>query len=69
MTVDLTTGRMVVRGYRGGDISRDAGARPLWSTTQRGWVCLAEHAADIVAVAEHQRRRIVYREINGGGTA
>ena len=50
---------IVVRGLKAGDRLRDAGLKPLWGTTARGWVLDARHLRDVIAVAE--RDRISYR--------
>lgn len=43
---------ILVRGWQAADVLREAGMKPLWSVTGRGWVLDDKRLPDVVALAE-----------------
>lgn len=47
-----------VAGYGSREIVVAAGGSPIWSPRQRAWSCAAHRLSDVLALAEHQGRRV-----------
>lgn len=52
VTADVDGPRVLVGGWRAGDIARMVGARPMWLGSKRRWSLEARYAWDFVAAAE-----------------
>lgn len=37
LRIDVDGSTFVLRGWRGGDLAREAGLKPIWSATAGGW--------------------------------
>lgn len=55
---------ILVRGYRAGEILRDAGMKPLWSHIGRGWVLDRDRLPDVALCIELHGG--TYREVERG---
>lgn len=48
-----------VSGYGSRQLVVDAGcAKPVWSPRQRAWCCAPQRLSEVLALAEHQGRRV-----------
>lgn len=55
-----------VRGFNAKQAIQTAGdERPQWLRNRRAWVTRERFTADLVAMAEHDGRRVYYSEIGG----
>lgn len=52
-----------VKGYGARELAIAAGSRPVWSSFERAWVVAPHCLADIMALAEHQGRRVEWRGV------
>ena len=43
---------IIVRGWRAGDLARDAGLKPLWSPVTSGWTLDRRRLPDLLAFLE-----------------
>lgn len=45
---------ILVKGWKAGDLCREAGMKPMWSAIAKGHVLDDKHLADVVALCEWQ---------------
>jgi hypothetical protein len=69
LTVVLAEGgaTFVLRGWRGGELARDAGLKPVWSAAaggNGGWILDASRPPDLLAAAD---RRNIAVQVEGVG--
>jgi len=69
ITVDTRRGVALVRGLGAKQLILQAGHKPLWSGTGRGWCIDAQHVPDVDACAQLERRLVVVRTVDDGGGA
>lgn len=62
---DEKNDRMIVRGWRGGDLAREAGCWPLWIGSVGGWVIDLPRLPDLVAYLEYRNIAVSVAEWGG----
>lgn len=60
---DTARDRMVIRGWRAGELAREAGCWPIFSGTVGGWIIDLPHLADLVAYCEHRHVAVSVTEV------
>jgi hypothetical protein len=58
---------LLVRGHHAGDLCREAGMKPLWSPSGKGWCLDLHRLPDVAALCEWQN--IAYRITEAGSAA
>ena len=46
--------RMVLRGYRAAELARDAGLKPIWAGSARGWILDLHRLTDLAAYLDYR---------------
>ncbi|MDP9822775.1 hypothetical protein [Nocardioides massiliensis] len=59
ITIELDRPLMIVRGWRAGDLAREAGLRPIWSGVSSGWMLDASRLPDLSAYLESRNIPVV----------
>lgn len=49
-----------VRGYKARELAIQGGSRPIWSRSAKAWVVGPQHMGAILALAEHEGRRVTW---------
>lgn len=55
----------VVRGWRGGDLAREAGIRVVYNGVAQGWVGDGHHLPDLVAYLEYRNVGLTVETVGG----
>jgi len=58
ITAEPACKRLVLRGWKGGELARNAGLWPLWIGTVNGWVLDLDRLPDLVAYLEYRGVRV-----------
>lgn len=65
ITVDHDRGVALVKGWGAKELVQNAGHKPLWSGSGRGWVVNTRHVPDVEALAQHEHRILTVRHVGG----